>query len=77
MVDKMLADPKVDDAVLSEGDRMAAAVLTGETEKIMVPVTAEDGTHVMRPLTEVMDDLERQIEAAERIEACLGGKAAK
>lgn len=79
-IQKILNDPAVDDAVLLEGDRMVAQELTGEGPKIMMPYMSIDkaGNEVetMRPMTEVLDELDQQIAAADRIKACTVGTEA-
>ena len=80
-IEKILNDPAVDDAVLLEGDRMLAQELTGEGPKIMVPYKSIDAAgnevETMRPMSEVMDELDEQIVAADRIKACsIGTEAA-
>ena len=55
--------------------------MSGEIPKTMVPVMSLDKAgndiETLRPLSEVMDELDEQIEAADRIEACASGKPAE
>lgn len=78
-VEKLSSAPKTTDAVMMEGNRLMAAEATGQIPPIMVPheEVAADGTvtQSMRSLSDILDEADKEIEAGQKIEACVSGNA--